>query len=122
MPVTVACTASAIVPHILHSGTASNNYGPFLPLASGDTGVSNVATVTLSAASGTASTAALVLCRPLAQITLSVVGLMTEKDLLNQIPSLPRIRDGACLTWLWGAGAATAAATTFSGGIEVVWG
>ena len=122
LPVTVACTASAIVPHIVHSGTAANNYGPFLPLASGDTGVSNVATVTLSAASGTASTAALVLCRPLAQITLSVVGLMTEKDLLNQIPSMPVIKDGACLAWLYGAGAATAASTTFAGGNEFVWG
>jgi hypothetical protein len=120
-PVTVSCTASAIVPHITHSGTAANNYGPFLPLASGDTGIRNFASVTLSAASG-AGTAALVLCRPLAQITLSVTGLMTEKDLLNQIPSLPRVMDGACLTWLWGAGNATAAATTFAGGAEFVWG
>jgi len=47
---------------------------------------------------------------------------MTEKDLLNQIPSLPRVMDGACLTWLWGAGNATAAATTFAGGAEFVWG
>lgn len=122
MPVTVACTASAITPHIVHSGTAANNYGPFLPLASGDLGVSNVATVTLSAASGTASTAALVLCKPLAQITLSVVGLMTEKEFLNQIPSLPVIKDGACLAFLYGAGAATAASTTFAGGAEFVWG
>jgi hypothetical protein len=121
-PVTVAATASAIVPHIVHSGVAANNYGPFLPMASGDTGIQNVASVTLSAASGTASTAALVLCRPLAQITLSVAGLMTEKDLLNQIPSLPRIIDGACLGFLWGAGAATAAATTFAGSTEFVWG
>lgn len=121
-PVTVAATASAIVPHIVHSGVAANNYGPFLPLASGDTGIQSVQTVTLSAASGTASTAVLVLCRPLAQITLSVAGLMTEKDLLNQIPSLPRLIDGACLSFLWGAGANTAAATTFSGSIEAVWG
>ncbi len=121
-PVTVSATASAIVPHILHSGIAANNYGPFLPMASGDTGIQSVQSVTLSAASGTASTAALVLVKPLAQITLSVVGLMTEKDLLNQIPSLPRIKDGACLAWLWGAGAATAASSTFAGGVEVVWG
>jgi len=122
MPVTVAATASAIVPHIVHSGTSANNYGPFLPLASGDTGVSNVASVTLSAASGTASTAALCLVRPLAQITISVSGLMTEKDFLNQIPSLPQVKDGACLVWLLSAGAAVAASTTFSGSIEVVWG
>jgi len=121
LPVTVACTASAITPHITHSGTAANNYGPFLPLASGDTGIRSVQTVTISAASG-AGTAALCLVRPLAQITISVSGLMTEKDLLNQIPSLPRIPDGACLTWLLGAGAAVAASTTFNGGLEVVWG
>lgn len=120
LPVTVAMTASGIAGHISHSGTAANNYGPFLPLASGDSGVQNVATVTFSAAN--TGTGALCLARPLAQITLSVAGLMTEKDLLNQIPSLPRIYDGACLVWLWGAGAATAASTTFAGGIEAVWG
>lgn len=121
MPVTVACTASAIVGHITHSGVAANNYGPELPLASGDTGVRNVATVTLSAASGS-GTAVLLLYRPIATITLSIASLMTEKDLLNQIPSLPRIYDGACLGWIVGAGAAIATATTFAGANEVVWG
>ena len=121
-PVTVAATASAIVPHLLHSGVAANNYGPFLPMAGGDTGIQKFNTLTLSAASGTASTAALVLCKPLAQITLSVAGLVTEKDLLNQIPSLPVIKDGACLALLFGAGAATAASTTFAGSLETVWG
>ena len=120
LPVTVACTASAIAGHISHSGTAANNYGPFLPLASGDTGIRSVQTVTMSAAN--TGTFALCLARPLATVTLSVAGLMTEKDLLNQIPSLPVIKDGACLVWLYGAGAATAASTTFAGGIEVVWG
>jgi len=121
LPVTVAATASAIVPHITHSGVAANNYGPFLPLASGDTGIRSVQSLTLSAASGS-GTAALVLCRPITQITISVSGLMTEKDLLNQIPSLPRIPDGACLTWILGAGAAVAASTTFNFGTEFVWG
>lgn len=120
LPVTVAMTASAIAGHISHSGTAANNYGPFLPLANGDSGVQDVATVTMSAAN--TGTFALCLARPLAQITLSVAGLMTEKDLLNQVPSLPEIKDGACLVWLWGAGSATAASTTFAGGIEVAWG
>ncbi len=120
LPVTVAMTASGIVGHISHSGTAANNYGPFLPLANGDSGVRNVASVTFSAAN--TGTGALCLARPLAQITLSVTGLMTEKDFLNQIPSLPRVRDGACLVWLVGAGAAMAASTTLAGGIETVWG
>ncbi len=120
LPVTVAMTASGIAGHISHSGTAANNYGPFLPLQGGDTGVQNVASVTMSAAN--TGTGALCLARPLAQITLSVNGLMTEKDLLNQIPSLPEIKDGACLVWLIGAGAAVAASTTFAGGFEVVHG
>lgn len=121
MPVTVACTASAIVPHIVHSGTAANNYGPYLPLASGDTGVKSVQTVTLSAAS-LGGTGVLMLVKPLAQIPLSIASLMTEKDFWNQLPSAPQIRDGACLGFVLGAGAAVAAATTFAGSSEMVWG
>jgi hypothetical protein len=119
---TVAATPSAIVPHILHSGTAANNYGPYLPLAGGDTGLRSVQTVTLSAASGTASTAVLCIVKELARITLAVNGMMSEKDLLNQIPSMPVIRDGACLGWIYLAGAATAASTTFAGNVEGAWG
>lgn len=122
LPVTVAATASAIVPHIIHSGTASNNYGPFLPLASGDTGISNVASVTLSAPSGTASTAALVLTRPLCQLPLTTLGIAGERDLLNQFPSLPNIKDGACLHLLLFTGAAVAAATNYYGANEFAWG
>lgn len=121
LPVTVACTASAIVGHITHSGTAANNYGPFLPLANGDNGIRNVASVTISAASG-AGTAALVLARPILQIPLTTVSVLAERDLLNQLPSLPRIQDGACLTWLYFAGAATAASTNFYGSVEFGWG
>jgi hypothetical protein len=121
LPVTVACTASAIVPHIVHSGTAANNYGPFLPMASGDVGVKSVQTVTLSAAS-LAGSAALVLVRPIAQIPLSIVSLMTEKDFWNQLPSAPQIKDGACLGFILGTGAAVGASTTFVGTNETVWG
>lgn len=121
LPVTVACTASAIAGHITHSGTAANNYGPFLPLASGDYGIRNVASVTISAASG-AGTAALVLARPILQIPLTTVSVASERDLLNQLPSLPKIPDGACLTWLYFAGAATAASTNFYGSVEFGWG
>lgn len=121
LPVTVACTASAIVPHITHSGTAANNYGAFLPLASGDTGIQSVQSVTLSAASG-AGTAALVLARPLLTLPLTTVSIAAERDLINQLPSLPRVYDGACLTWLYFAGAATAASTNFYGSVEFAYG
>lgn len=120
LPVTVACTASAITPHITHSGTAANNYGPFLPLASGDTGIRNVASVTLSAASG-AGTAALVLYKPILTIPLTTASVASERDFLNQIPSLPEIKDGACLTWLLFTGAAVGASTNFYGSVEMGW-
>lgn len=120
LPVTVAMTASAIAPHISHSGTAANNYGPFLPLASGDTGVSNVATVTFSAAN--TGTGALCLARPLLTLPLTTASVAAERDLLNQLPSLPRVMDGACLTWLYFAGAATGATSNFFGAVEVGWG
>jgi len=120
LPVTVAMTASSIVGHITHSGTASNNYGPFLPLASGDLGVSTVATVTFSAAN--TGTGALCLARPLLTLPLTTVSVAAERDLLNQLPSLPRVIDGACLVWLYFAGAATGATTNFYGGVEFGWG
>ena len=121
LPGTVACTVSAITPHICHSGTAANNFGPELPLASGDTGILSVQSLTLSASS-TAGTGVLLLYKPLATIPLSIASLMTEKDFWNQLPSAPQIKDGACLGFLLGAGAAVAASTTFSGAMETVWG
>ena len=120
MPVTVSMTASAIAGHISHSGVAANNYGPFLPMASGDSGVRSVQTVTMSAAN--TGTFALCVAKPLAQITLGVASLYHEKDLLNQIPSMPVIKDGACVVALYTAGSATAVSTTFMGHLESVWG
>ena len=118
---TVACTASSILGHLTHSGTAANNFGPFLPLASGDTGIRSVQSVTISAASGS-GVGALVLAKPLATIPITTLGVMGERDLMNQLPSLPKIVDGACLSWLYFAGAATAAASGISGAIECAWG
>lgn len=117
LPVTVSCTASAITPHITHAGTAANNYGPFLPLANGDYGIRNVASVQLSAAS-LAGTAALVLYKPIFTIPITQASVASERDLVTQLASLPKIPDGACLTWLYFAGASTGAATNFYGSIE----
>ncbi|MBX9793595.1 MAG: hypothetical protein K2Y02_04775 [Burkholderiaceae bacterium] len=121
LPVTVAGTVSNTAQHISHSGVAANNYGPFLPLASGDTGMRSAESLTLSASS-LAGTAALVLCRPLATLPIVAAAIAGERDLMNQLPSLPRIQDGACLTWLYFAGAATAASSNFYGGADFAWG
>lgn len=117
---TTSMTASAIVGHVSHSGVAANNYGPFLPLGGGDSGMRSVQTVTMSAAN--TGTFALCLAKPIASITLGVNALYHEKDFVNQFPSMPEIKDGACLVWLHTAGAATAASSTFFGHLEGVWG
>ncbi len=119
LPVTVAMTASAIVGHISHSGVAANNYTPFLPLANGDYGVRNVASVTMSAAN--TGTGALVLAKPLMEIPLGIQSVYHNKDMLSQTPSLPIIPDGACLGFILIAGGAVAASTTFTGHLETVW-
>lgn len=122
LPLTVACTASAIVPHITHSGLAANNYGPFLPLQSGDTGIKSIESVQLSAASASASTAALCIVKPIATLPLTTLGVAAERDLMNQLPSLPQIKDGACLTWLYFPGSATAANTNLYGYMDMAYG
>lgn len=119
-PGTISYTASAIVPHIGHSGTAANNYGPFLPLAAGDYGVRKYNYFKLSASS-TAGAAALCIGKPLAAIPLTTVSVMSERDLMNQLPSLPQVQDGACIVPLLYAGAAVAASTNFYGSVETGW-
>jgi hypothetical protein len=79
-----------------------------------------VATVTFSAAN--TGTGALCLARPLLTLPLTTVSVAAERDLLNQLPSLPRVVDGACLVWLYLAGAATATTTNFYGAVEFGWG
>jgi hypothetical protein len=128
LPQTVAATASAVNSHIYHSGTAANNIGPFLPLQSGDTGIRSVQTWQQSAANGTASTFTnLVLAKPIMEIPVTTQLLLSERDLLNQFPSLPMIQEsaatsGACLSWIAYAGAATPASTNFFGVLRYAWG
>lgn len=115
--------ALTIIPKIGHSGVAANNYGPFLPLAGGDAGIRSVQSVQFTTAhTGTSILAALVLCKPLAFIPLTTVSVAAERDLVNQLPSLPQIRDGAALNWLYFAGAATATSSNFYGSLEFGWG
>lgn len=119
-PFTVACTASAIVPHIVHSGTAANNYGPELPLASGDDGVQNIASVQLSAASGS-GTAVMLLYKIIEDISISLQNVKSVNDYVNQFPSGVQIPDGACLGLILSAGAAVAANSTFKADLSVAW-
>lgn len=117
----VANTASAIVGHAFHSGVSAGNTGAFLPLGFGDRGIRSVESVTFSTGSASAGTADLILCRPLATLPLTAAFYTNERDFVNQLPSLPRIYDGACLGLLAGAGAVMAA-SVFQGYLDFTWG
>lgn len=107
---TMGAAADAYATRVLHSGNAAGRYGPFLPRQGADTGVRSVESFTWSG--GTAYTgsgvAALCIAKPIADIMLPVTGAYSERDLVNQIMSLPKVEDGACLGWmLFGTGATT---------------
>ena len=112
--------ASGAVGLIEYSGTGAGKYGPFMPRAAGDAGIRSLQQTNYSV-THTSGETAWCLCRPLTSLPIGAVGAITERDLLNQFPSLPRIRDGACLAWLLMNGAATPANSGFYGNVEFGW-
>ena len=121
MPVTVSSVATAVQSHVVHSDPSAGKYFPFLPLAAGDSGIRSIQTVTLSATM-TSGSLAIVLCKPLTSLPLTTAGVMAERNLMTQLPSLPRIYDGANLNMLFFTAAATVTATPFIGYAETSWG
>lgn len=121
MPITVSAVATAVQSHIVHSDPSAGKYFPYLPLASGDTGIRSVQSITLSATM-TSGSMALVLCKPLATIPLTTAGIMAERNLMTQLPSLPRVYDGANLNCLFFTATATVTAAPFVGYLETAWG
>lgn len=109
------------VGQLSYTGTGVGKYGPFIPLQSGDNGILSVQSIQFSATmvSGVQN---LIICKPLLVLPLTTVGVASERDLLNQLPSLPRIYDGANLQWLMYAGAATPVNSAFYGSFDTVWG
>jgi len=110
-------TTAAPKGNIVYSGTGAGKYGPFMPLAAGDSGIRSVQQFNLSASylSGVLN---LVICRPLLTLPMTTIGVAAERDLLNQVPSLPRVFDGANLSWLMYAGAATPVNSAFYGHLD----
>lgn len=102
MGVTVGMAATPVAGAVPHSGNAATRYGPFLPLAVGDYGIRDLEAFTFSGGTAYTGTGALVLnlVKPLWQIPLPSNGIYTERDFVNQLPSLPKIPDGACLRFL----------------------
>lgn len=121
---TTGATAVPPVGKIVHCAPQAANPGPFLPLNAGDTGIKRVNSFKLSTAYGTASplTAAIVLCKPILTLPLVGIGVPGQQSYFAPSPVGTVIPDGACLSWLYFPGAATAANSTFFGSIDLGWG
>jgi hypothetical protein len=102
---------------ILHTGTAAGKFGPFLPTMN----ILSIQNITLSATM-TSGTFVIVLCKPLLTLPITTLGVAAERDLVNQLPSMPRVYDGACLNWLMYAGAATPINSSIYGHLDFAWG
>ena len=106
---------------IIYSGTGAGKYGPFMPLQAGDTGIRSIESINLSATM-TSGSLVVILAKPIFTLPLTTVGVASERDLVNQLPSMPRIFDGANLQWLMYAGAGTPINTAYYGSIDAAWG
>ena len=120
LPVTVTIYTSPTINMISHSGVNSGNYAPFLPMASGDYGVQNVASVTFSVAN--TGTSALVLARPIAEIPIGIISGFHSKNLISQFASLPIVPDGACLSLVLAASGSIVSNSIFTGSVDFIWG
>ncbi len=118
LPIGKTAAANGLV---LYSGTGAGKYGPFMPLQGSDAGVAKVDTVTISV-SYVSGEFSIGLCKPLIVMPMTTIGVASERDFMNQLPSLPRVYDGANLTWLLYSGAATPTNSAFYGHLEFGYG
>lgn len=119
-PALPTLNTTAPVTQIAYSGTGAGKYGPFIPLQAGDTGIRSVQSIQFSA-TRTSGVLNLVMVRPLLTLPMTTIGVACERDLLNQLPSLPRVYNGACLAWMMYAGAATPVNSAFYGHLDFAW-
>lgn len=110
-PVTVGFAATPVIGAVPHSGGASTRYAPFIPLAAGSTGISDLESFTLSGGTAYTGSGQLVLhlVKPLFSIPLPASGIHQVAEFVNALPNMAKIPDGACLQWmLMNTGATTA--------------
>ncbi len=107
--------------HILYTGaTGAGKYNYAVPRASGDSGIASIEGIRNST-SYVSGTYCVALYKEIARFPVTTLGVAAERDFLNQLPSLPRIYDGAALYFLVGSGAATPANSAFSGHLDFIY-
>lgn len=106
---------------VLYSGTGAGKYGPFMPLQGGDAGIAQIDNAQISS-TYTSGEASIVMAYPLLTLPITTLGVAAERDMMNQMPSLPRVYDGACLAWMIYHGAATPVNSAIYGHLDFGWG
>ena len=107
--------------HILYTGaTAAGKYNFAMPRQSGDAGIAQIDTIqnSTSYVSGSYSVA---LYKELYRVPVTTLGVPGERNALYEVPSLPRVYDGAALYWVLVSGAATPTNSTITGFVDFVW-
>jgi Fe-S cluster assembly iron-binding protein IscA len=122
--VTFGAAADAYATRVIHSGNAAGRYGPFLPLAGGDTGIKSIESFTWSAGTAYTGSGVIALCiaRPICDISVPVTGMWSERDLVNQLPSLPEIKNGANLQFMMFSTGATTNLSPVTAALDFGWG
>lgn len=105
---------------VIYTGTGAGKYNYQMPLAAGDAGIAEINTIqnSVSYVSGAYCVA---LVKEIARVPITTLWVAAERDLVNQLPSLPRIYDGAALYWMVGSSTTTPANANFSGHILTAW-
>lgn len=110
-------TTVAVIAAPMFSAASTISRGFYMPLASGSNGVKSLVSYATSAAN--TGTLCFALVRPLAVIPIASSTVVTLVDAVQQIGSLERIIDGACLSWLLFSSSTNAAVV--QGGFDVAW-
>lgn len=118
LPIGKTAASNSIILYTGATGTGKYNYT--MPLQGGDAGIAEINTIqnSTSYVSGEYTVA---LIKEIGRFPLSTLGLSAERNFIFELPSLPRIYDGAALYWLWGSGVNTPASSAFSGDLNFIW-
>jgi hypothetical protein len=114
-------TASVTIGGLLNTGAAANKYNPFLPLAAGDTGVSDIVSLVWAGTAHASGTVIIGLCKPLWTIPVPATGLYTKVDFVNALPSMRQIKDGANIQFLLFQTGATTTGGTVLVDFDYAW-
>lgn len=107
--------------HILYTGsTAAGKYLYAVPRQASDSGIAEINAIqnSTSYVSGSYSVA---LYKELTRVPITTAGVPGERNMMTEVPSLPRIYDGAALYWVLLSSTTTPVNATFTGALDFIW-